>query len=160
MPATKEALELLGLEAGAPVAEDEALRAAVIDAGNRAHSLQRKFNKQAHKLVLDRLFRRDMHLPVGSHRWRRGTLIGLQRSRAYVVLDDPPMEVKLYAVDLSPDGGRLMVDRDSVRLHIGGQECRPWLVGERIEVAATGHDDQRDRWRFAIRRPNRSLPGL
>jgi ribonuclease R len=132
------------------------MQQAVIEAGNRAHGLQRKLNKQAHKLVLDRLFRRDSHLPTGTRRWRRGTLMGLRRSRAYVVLDDPPMEVKLYAADLSPDGAALAVDRDGVRLRIGHDGSERWLVGERIEIAAIGHDDQRNRWRFAIRTPIRS----
>jgi len=152
----KEALELLGMEPGAPPGADEALREAVIEAGNRAHTLQRKLDKKAHKLLLDQLFRRDLRLPGGARRWRRGVLLGLRRSRGYVILDELPLELKLYAADLAQGGERLTVDRAGVSLQIGTEPDGRWLVGDRIEVAAAGHDDRRDRWRFAIRRPIRS----
>ena len=158
----KEALECLGLVLPGAAADDEALRAAVIEAGNRAHETQSRLNKAVHKLVLDQLLGRDLNLPVGTRRWRRGTLIGLRRSRAYVLLDEPQLELKLYAADLQPTAGRLAIDSDGARLRLtpsgDGEQAAVWLVGERIEVAAVKHLEPAQRWQFAVRRPVRAPP--
>jgi ribonuclease R len=78
---------------------DTELAAQVIEAGNRAKKLQRRVTKGVYKHVLDGLFGSEV---VGSDApVRQGTVLGVDRGRLYVVLDDPPLEVKIYPGDVA-----------------------------------------------------------
>lgn len=104
----QEAFEKL---AGHGRADDE-LAQKVIEAGNRSKKLQRQITKAVYKVVLDRVFgeeaRRDD--PVV----RPGTVLGAHRGRLYVMLDDPPLDVKIYARDV-PTGARFRPG-DAIRI--------------------------------------------
>lgn len=75
---------------------DQALRQRVIEATNRARELQRQLVRTAEQLVIDALFADDLALPRSARPLHRGTLMGLRHGRAYVHLDQPPLDVKVY----------------------------------------------------------------
>jgi len=77
--------------------DDDTLRSRVVERGNEARLLQRTITKQANGLVLDHLFARDSKSALSERPVRRGTVMGLTRSKAHVLLDDPPVEVKVYS---------------------------------------------------------------
>jgi ribonuclease R len=142
----KEALEALGGEAGA-LAVDVELRDRVVEAGNRAKEVQRQITKQAHRMVLDRLFaseagRADAPL-------RTGTVMGLTGSRVYVQLDNPAVDVKVYVAHLDQQFGcGFAADREDVSLSAREPGAPRFVIGDGVRVRVLGHDAARDRWRL------------
>lgn len=113
----KEMWELLTGEGDEP-GRDEVLRERVIAAANRSRALQSEIGRAADQLVIDALFAQDLALPPASRPAHRGTLMGMRRGRAYVRLDDPPLDVKVYIDRLDNGYG---CDRDGVVLNRGGR---------------------------------------
>lgn len=150
----KEALELLGLLP--PGSDDDTLRETVIDAANRAKELQHQLTKAANLLVIEPLLTADLALPEAERPRRAGTVLGLAPDKAYVLLDDPPLELKVYARDLGP---RYRLVEEASALVIHGQSDAPDLVlrlGERVALTVTG----RARDRFTLRPEPASAPAL
>ncbi len=142
---------------GRPVDDDE-LRARVVRCGNESRALQKQITKDANRLVLDRLFGQDSKRPRKQRPVRRGTVMGLQATRAHILLDDPPVEVKVYAryverrlrtkVSVSKDGVSWL-RADERR---GGVICR---LGDEVELRVHDRDERGDRWMFLLdRRPS------
>lgn len=147
----KEALEELGLESARGAADDEALRAAVIDAANRARDRQRSIEKAALRLALDEHFEGEAALPFERRPEHLGTVMGLAPTRVYVRLDEPPLELKVYLADVARAlGGPAQLAPDEVVLarHDGGAR---FALGDAVRVRCAGFDPARDRWRFALR---------
>lgn len=94
----KELLEHVG--GAAPGPHDDALRARVIDAANRAREIQRRIDDRANLLALDRLFATDLAKPFRERPARAGTVMGVTAAKVYVRLDAPPIDIKLYVADL------------------------------------------------------------
>ena len=127
--------ELLAGLAGAS-ADDRGLQAEVIAAGSRHRRLQREADRAVNELVLDELFADDL----AEGRARTGVVMGLGRDRAYVTLDDPPIDAKAYLAHtpgLRADGV-VVRDRDGVR----------YRVGDAVEVRVTGRIGER--WALAV----------
>lgn len=139
----KEALELLGLAPPAPTADDDALRAEVIDAANRAKDLQHQLTKAANQLVIADLLGADLALAPDARPRRAGTVVGLAPDKAYVVLDEPPLELKVYARDL---GGRARLVDDETALAVTGPDAPTLHLGDRVTLVATAYDAARDRF--------------
>ena len=124
--------------------ESAALRDAVIEASNRAKDRQRTLTDQANRLVLDRLFARD--LASAARPVRRGTVMGVAASKVYVAFDEPAIDVKLYIGDL----GR--VARSFMRLDEAGaclldDRGRTVLaIGDEIALRCEGRDEVRNRF--------------
>lgn len=149
----KEALELLGL---IPAGEgDEALREAVIDAANRAKERQQQLTKEANLLVIEPLLTADLERPEDARPRRAGTVLGLSPDRAYVMLDDPPLELKLYARDL---GAHWRLADESTALVITRDDAHPITLrlGDRVALVVTGRDRARSRFTLALASPPRS----
>lgn len=91
----KEMWELLTGQGDEP-GRDRTLRQRVIEAANRSRALQGELGRAADQLVIDALFGRDHAQPVAARPAHGGTLMGMRRGRAYVRLDDPPLDVKVY----------------------------------------------------------------
>jgi ribonuclease R len=91
----KEMWELLTGEGDEP-RRDQVLRERVIAAANRSRALQSQIGRAADQLVIDALFARDLALPAAARPAHRGTMMGMRHGRAYVRLDDPPLDVKVY----------------------------------------------------------------
>jgi len=95
----KELLESLGEMP--PGDDDEALREAVVSAGNSARQTQRTIEKEVHRYQLEQLFREDEDLPSEDRPWRSALVLGARPNRAYLELENPRLEVKLYKPDWS-----------------------------------------------------------
>jgi ribonuclease R len=142
----KEALELLAGQAGrTPFYDDAALRDRIIAQGNEAKKRQREITKAANLLAIDALFAGDLERDAATRPRRRGTIMGLAPGKVYVVLDDPPIEVKIYLADLEARTGR------HFRLDPGGATARsesgdPLTVGTAVEVQILGYDQRQRHW--------------
>jgi len=155
----KEALEMLdGPGSGAPPAEDEVLRDRVVESANRARWLQDALTKGANKLVLDALFSADL----SRGRRRRGTVLGFKPGHAYLLLDDPPIEVKVHLEALATvAGGEVEVDPDRVLLRRREDGAIVLRAGDALDVKPSTHDESRGRWRFEVfPRPLRCREGV
>ncbi len=134
--------------------DDDQLRATVVERANQAKQLQKLISKDASRLVLDQLFQRDLAKAEDQRPWRQGTVMGLTRSKAHVMLDDPRIDVKVYArhlrgqldveVELSPDAVAYRRTDDSQDV------C---LLGDAVKLRVHGRDRRRDRWILSLRRP-------
>jgi len=146
----KEALELLGLIPGGE--GDEALRVAVIDAANRAKELQSQLTKAANLLVIEPLLGADLARPEAERPRRTGTVLGLSPDRAYALLDDPPLELKVYARDLgtrwrlADESSALVIERDDA-------PAITLRLGARVTLVVTGRDRARARFTLALASP-------
>lgn len=138
----KEALELLGLVAPGP--DDDHTRDEVIAAANRAKDLQHQLTKASNQLVIADLLGADLALAPDARPRRPGTVVGLAPDKAYVVLDDPPLELKVYARDL---GGRARLVDDDTALAVERPDGRLVIrLGARLELVAADYDATRDRF--------------
>lgn len=140
----KEALEMLAQMLDGR--DDEALRAAVIRSANRAKERQRQLTKAANQLVIADLLGADLERPADARVRRRGTVVGLKHDKVYVVLDDPPLELKVYARDL---GREAHLEGDGTRLVVREPDATVTL-GDEVSLLVTGHDRGRDRYQLAF----------
>ncbi len=142
----KEALEKLhGPSPEADNAADEALREQVIEAGNRSKGLQRELTKAVHHRLMDQLFADDLQLPVERRPARVGTVLGVRSSRLYVQLDDPPMEIKVYAEDLAALDGAPPTTNDS-RTILTRATGAAIKIGDAVHLRVDGRDPTTGRW--------------
>lgn len=120
--------------------EDAALRAQVIEVANRAKQTQRALTHGANRLVLDQLFGE-----LGPGETLRGTVMGLTRGKVHVLLDAPPIDVKIYVRHLArqqdrdvriDDAGTTLLAEDDALCHLG----------DAVDVSVQGKDEKRDRW--------------
>lgn len=149
----KEALEKLGMvDRVQSAAEDQALRAKVIDAANLGKELQKKLTKEANKLAIDQLLAGDLELDVDGRPWRMATVLGVRPSRLYVELDEFPVDLKVYSCDLE-QAHRCEYQQDElgVRLLPSDAAAPRFSVGSGIGVRTLGYDDKRRRWRLSAR---------
>jgi ribonuclease R len=128
----KEMWELLTGEGDEP-GRDEALRERVIAAANRSRALQSQITRAADQLVIDALFARDLAQPAEVRAAHRGTLMGMRHGRAYVRLDDPPLDVKVYVDRLERGYG---CDRNGVVLTRDGRAIA--RLGDTVAVRVVG----------------------
>jgi ribonuclease R len=147
--AHKELLELMGLEAPGPRALDERLREQVLQAADRAREVQRTVTREGERLALDFLLDRDGGQTAAQRPHHTGTVLGLSRTRLYVRLDDPPLELKVYGAHLERAyGRRFVIDEHELTLGPEGGGQPRFRVGDPITLVADGRDAMRDRWRL------------
>lgn len=114
---------------------DEALRQQVIEAANRAKSLQSKLGRAADQGVIDAVFTADLDQPAAARPAHVGTVMGLRRGRAYVRLDVPPLDVKVY---LDRTGRSYNSDEAGATLFRGDHRvCR---LGDAVGVKVVDRD--------------------
>lgn len=143
----KEAFEALDLVPATDVAADAALRDRVVDAGNRSRELQRRLEREAGRLVLDRLFQPELARPIESRRVMVGTLLGLRPNRLYVLLEEPPVEVKIDTDDLREAlGDGLEVDPLGVEISAIGGGGFHLRLGDRIRLRVARREAGSGRW--------------
>jgi ribonuclease R len=136
----KEMLELLGAERPCPPAADLALRERVVEAGNRAREVQRRLDKGAARIALDRWLaaRSGADGPV------EATVLGFADDRIYAQLDGPRLDIKVYLADQS---GRWRVGPLAIEAVSGPRAVR---LGDRVRLDVAGLDRVRDRWRLVL----------
>jgi ribonuclease R len=145
----KETWERLGVDAPAGNTHDEALREQVVEASNQAKVRQRALDGQANRLVIDQLLGDDLRRPARERPERAGTVMGIGRDKVHVLLDDPPIDLKVY---LAHQGERVRRTADGlavVRERDGAVWCE---VGDAVSVRVRGADRERDRVALSLRR--------
>ncbi len=150
--AHKEAWEKLGGHHPAPEGwdDDDRLREQVVTAGNAARQTQRELDREVNRRVLDQLFGDDLGKAPDRRPRRRGTVMGVSRSKVHVALDQPPIDVKVYIHHLSDRlGERVAQGRDRVTLR-RADGTRLHTVGDAVEVRVSDRDRGRDRWQLEL----------
>jgi ribonuclease R len=143
----KEAFEALDLVPATYAEADVALRDQVVDSGNRARELQRRLEREAGRLVLDRLFTPELARPIESRQVMVGILLGLRPNRLYVLLEEPPVEVKVDVDDLREVlGDGLEVDPLGVEVAAIGGEGFRLRLGDRIRLRVARREAGSGRW--------------
>jgi len=146
-----ETIEKLTGAVTSGASNDRALRQRVIDGANRARELQSRLVKDLNRAVIDALFRADLDLPAAERPRRRGTVMGLQANRLYCLLDDPPLEVKVYTADVAEAvGAPVVIDPDGIALRASGDGRILARLGDRGRLYVRGFDAPRDRWVFGL----------
>ncbi|MEZ4401350.1 MAG: RNB domain-containing ribonuclease [Kofleriaceae bacterium] len=118
-------------------AEDEAIRAQVIEAGNRSRDLQRQLTREIDNRVTAAILGPIAARPLAQRpRWT-GTVVGLQPGKLHIALDAPPIDVRapLFEQGKHQGGGWLTVVDDGARLvkKDGTLVCR---LGDEVAVVA------------------------
>jgi ribonuclease R len=98
--------------------EDDAIRAKVIDAGNHAKDTQRKLDRELGGVIIDAVLGPDREVPLAQRPRRTATVVGFAPSKIYIVLDDPPLDLRvtLFAQGKHEGGHWLVVADDGTRL--------------------------------------------
>ncbi|MEM7356423.1 MAG: RNB domain-containing ribonuclease [Acidobacteriota bacterium] len=147
----KETWEKLGLERAPSAGDDEALREQIVAASNAARQTQRKLDREVNRRVLDQLFADDLRRDRDDRPRRRGTVMGVSRSKVHVSLDQPPVDVKVYIHHLKRQlGGRLGQGRDRMTLRRFEDGAEVHTVGDEVSLQVRDRDRQRDRWELEI----------
>ncbi len=150
----QETVDAFGLGAGTPRGVDASLRERVVDAGNRSRDLQRRVSDAGNRLVIDRLFRRDLELRVEQRPERIATVMGIQGNKVHVSLDAPALDLKLYLRELGKvlGGVWLKPSEDGVSLTEEKSGEVLFSVGDAIALRTIELDRSSDRWILAPRR--------
>jgi len=128
--------------------EGDALRERVIASSNKARMLQRKFDREANRLVLDDLFAEAK----SSGRLEEGTVLGVTSTRVHVQLDSPRIDVKVYVPHIEKQWSvELSASKAKTALLDSAGEVR-LRIGDRVRLGVTGRDHKRDRWELDLKR--------
>lgn len=136
-----EVWELLAGAVSEEIYDGPALQTQVVDAANRSRELQRQFNRDTNRLVLDDLFA-QIQGPVP------GTVLGMSPGRVHVQLDSPKVDVKVYIAHLEARWDTTL-QLNGVEL-VGPQGAVRMRVGDRVAVSVVERDQGRDRWNLAL----------
>ncbi|MCK6547983.1 RNB domain-containing ribonuclease [Myxococcota bacterium] len=126
-------------------------RLELVELANHTSELQKLVEKAAAKLVLDQFVGDELDRPLEARAIWRGTLLGLTPTKAYVEVESPPFELKLYLSDLAARHGvTLDVSATGGVAHSSAPERFPSLVlGDALALRLEAHDPSRDRYVFA-----------
>ena len=123
---------------------DPLLRDHVIDASNQARKLQKQLDKAVNLMAIDNLFEHEHRAGAAA---MDGTVVGLTRSRVHVQLDEPAVDLKVYAEDLD----FALTPSPGLSTAYDGQGKARLNLGDRVGVRATGRDGRR--WKLALSAP-------
>lgn len=128
------------LQGGSPRSreEDEVIRARVIDAGNRAKDVQRRLDREIDTAIAAAVLAPDLALPFAERPRRPATVVGIVGSRIHVLLDDPPIDLRVPMAEQGKvEGGAWLVVVDEgarlVRERDHDTVCR---LGDAVHVRA------------------------
>jgi ribonuclease R len=115
----------------------ETVRERVVQAANRAKQKQKAIEDEANRLVLDQILgeAEESGARLG------GTLMGLARGKAYLRLDQPPIDVKVYLRHQGRFGGSVDIEAEGATLARDGQTLS--RVGDPVTVRVHGQDGKR-----------------
>lgn len=146
----KEALEAFGLSDGGSD-EDHELRTRVIEAANESKVTQKRIDKEVLLVTIADFLAADLEAPIEARAWRSGTVIGLRPTRVYVLLDDVPLELKVYADDLEATFGCTYALKGH---ELCGKPNTPTFgLGDHVTLRVARYDADRRRYVFDFERP-------
>jgi len=148
-----------GLSADAPESE-EGLRSIVVARSRNARTLQNRLTKESNRLAIDAVFRNDLAWPAQARPVHRGTLLGIGKdnNRAYVELDNPPVEVKVYLNPLCKHtGSNFSINRHATMVRVGKALFR---VGDVIGLRVVGGSGADEPWLLEPLVDRTALPTL
>ncbi len=128
--------------------DDKALRDEVIQRANDAKTIQKRITNEANLLVLDQIFGDQLALPE-TERALPATIVGLSRSKVYVLFQRYPIDAKVHLRDLRNALGNVSITDDGAAVEVDGDA--KWRIGDRVDVVVVGHDVQRRHWRLGLR---------
>ena len=140
----KEALERLAMQRGETPTQDQDLRDDVIERANRAKSLQKQLTKDSIGLVIDSICRRDHE---NGSPLRSGILMGFTKTRLHVLLEAPPVDIKIYFRYFE---GAEIVSRDAGVDIIQGDRRRTLRLGDTVRTYVRSYDEKKQRWVFGL----------
>lgn len=118
---------------------DEELRSKIVVGANEAKSVQRAIVNESNRLVLDQIFEdalaNETKLPA--------VLMGAARSKAYVRLESPPIDAKVY---LGRGDDVLRPSNEGAGL---SNATQGFGLGDSVTLTVLGRDE-RDRWELEI----------
>src|SRR5690606_16996555 len=114
---------------------------------NEAKRIQKRLTNEANLLVLDQIFGDQLSLPK-AERALPAVVVGLSRSKAYVLFQDYPIDAKVHLRDLRNELGNVSLSADGAALEIDS-ETR-WRMGDRVNVVVLGHDAKRKHWQLGL----------
>ncbi len=117
---------------------DPERRDRVVEAANAAKMKQKTVENEANALVLEQLFAQTRE----ADRELSGTLMGLASGKAYIRLDEPPIDVKAYLRHQARFGGEVTVSDDGAELRRG--TTRVARVGDPVRLRV--HGPEQGRW--------------
>ncbi len=146
----KELAEALDWEDPNDNATDRAIRDQVIEAANRARTVQKQIEKRSKLLALDALFADDLELGPKERPLRAGTVVGVKATRLYLLLDELPIDVKVYVDDLER---RFETEYalDGVVLRAADASAPSFRLGDGLEFRVDSWDKGRQRFVLDVR---------
>ena len=124
-----------------PGSDDEQLRTQIVQRANEAKLLQRELTRAANLLVLDQLFGRDVAKAPEERKARTGTVMGITRTKLHIRLDDPAIDVKVYARHVP---GGWQTDEEGTWARRGE---KLFELGSAVQIAV-GERDAQGRWKL------------
>ena len=113
----------------------------MIEAGNRAKDTQRQLDREVASRAVAALLGPEVARPFAERPRRTGTVVGLAPGRIHVVLDAPPIDVRVPLAEQGKlEGGAWLTSvEDGARLtrKDGSTVCR---LGDEVQVVAVGAD--------------------
>jgi len=127
------------------IEEDNIIREKVILAGNRAKEKQKNIARQILKAAVDRLFSSQLKLPIEKRLRYKATILGIKKTRLYVRLDLPFIELKVYTEDLQQEPAPELIYKNNLLINkkSGKVEYKP---GDEITLFVQSY--RKDRWRL------------
>jgi ribonuclease R len=122
--------------------QDEMIRTRVIDAGNHAKDVQRRLDREIDAEIVAAVLAPDLDVPFEERPRRVGTVVGLVSSRVHVLLDDPPIDLRVPLFEQGKQSGGtwlVVVDEGArlIRKDNGETVCR---LGDEVRVKAVSLD--------------------
>ena len=129
--------------------EDRVLCQRVIEAANHSREIQNQLAKAIDSYAIDRAISQDFQLPEAQRPIRTGTILGLKSNSLYVRLDNPPIELKVYFVDIdSVFGEHFVTNENKTMLHSESYSVR-FIVGDPIGLRVIHYDHVKNKWSVA-----------
>lgn len=148
----KELMEkIVGCDSICSDEQDEIFREQIILAANRAKSIQRQLTNEANLLVIDQVFNTEFENSKENTPLHKGTVIGLGRDKLYILLDDIPIEVKVYIRPLEGFWkASLKIDLDQLSLINSQNQDQIVSLGDEVEISVVSKDNTKHRWIFQL----------
>lgn len=123
------------------------LRMRVINAANRARSIQREMDKNINSYAISRVISHDYTHPLAKRPIRHGTILGMKPNALYVRLDMPPIELKVYVKDMNDENGdiwQIDIEKNSLS---NADNSKIWHTGDPIGLRVSSYQEEKNKWK-------------